>query len=120
MAGAVAVVVMSVSCVGSHAAVRLGQPGDVGHLLGRLLREQREQLLDRDAADESATRRRVAVSPCSAKSSRRKRMDLPVLRRSASMPIWAARAPAEVLVPLVVIGEEALVVDMDLVAVDAW
>ena len=49
--------------VGSHAAVGLGQPGDVGHLLGRLLREQREQLLGRDAADrrDPAQRRGLAL-----------------------------------------------------------
>src|SRR6266487_576793 len=35
----------------SHAAVWLGQSGDVGHLLRRLLGEQDELLLNRDAAD---------------------------------------------------------------------
>ena len=35
-----------------------------------------------------------------------------------SMPIWAASACAEILVPLVVLGQEALVVDVDLVTVD--
>src|SRR5438067_1106175 len=48
-AGAVSVIVISASP--SHAAVGLGQSGDVGHLLRRLLGEQRELLLDRDAAD---------------------------------------------------------------------
>src|SRR5690242_7657231 len=69
MAGAVVVpasvmVVMSLSSVRwcSDAAVRLGQARDVGHLLGRLLREQREQLLDGDAAAglDAAQRRGLA------------------------------------------------------------
>src|ERR671911_960594 len=43
--GDVPVDVMSVSCGGSHATAGLREPGDVGHLLGRLLGEQDEQLL---------------------------------------------------------------------------
>src|SRR5688500_11042925 len=48
IAGAVSVVMVDAS---SHAAVRFGQAGDVGHLLGRLLGEQGEQLLGGDAGE---------------------------------------------------------------------
>src|SRR5690349_7407971 len=45
--------VMVMSVLLSHAAVGLGQPGDVRELLGRLLGEQPEQVLGRDAADDA-------------------------------------------------------------------
>src|SRR5215211_3079233 len=45
----IAVVIAEVSV--SDAAVRLGQAGDVGHLLGRLLGEQGEQRLGRDTGE---------------------------------------------------------------------
>src|SRR3569832_2714806 len=51
MNGAVWVVVMVSSSWWSDAAVRLGKARDVRELLGRLLREQHEQLLGGDAAD---------------------------------------------------------------------
>src|SRR6478672_6899948 len=52
--GWVSVTVMSLSFTrASHAAVRLGEPRDVGELLGRLLGEQLEQGLGRDPADDA-------------------------------------------------------------------
>src|SRR3954447_2145945 len=58
IAGADAVVVVIASPL-SHTAVGLRQPGDVGHLLAGPLGEERELLLDRDAADRlHAPRRR--------------------------------------------------------------
>src|SRR5450756_1076364 len=95
-----------------HAAVGLGQPRDVGHLLGRLLGEELELALGGDSAD---------------------RLDPPRCRSLALLLEVLAEEPdqapvlvghldadrvcelgAERLVPFVVHGQEALVVDVDL------
>src|SRR5665647_1307141 len=95
-----------------HAAVRLGQPGDVGHLLGRLLGEELELALGGDSADRlDAPRRRglalllevLAEEPDQA----------PVLVGHLDADLLR-KLGAERLVPFVVHGQEALVVDVDL------
>src|SRR6476659_8306446 len=114
--GAVSVVVMTVSLVGSHATAGLGQPGDVGHLLGRLLGEEGEQLLGRVATEccTPAQRRGLAV------------LGEAVAQEPARLPVRGAHLDADlggerrtqVFGPLGVLGHEALVVDVYLVSVD--
>ena len=74
----------------SHATAGLRKPGDVGHLLGRLLGKEGEELLGRDLSD-VATRRKVGVSSCTGKSLRRNRIAFQC-SSSISTPIWAASA----------------------------
>src|SRR6266545_1962344 len=111
--GAVSTVVMAVS---SHAAVGLGQAGDVGHLLGRLLREQGEQVLGRDTAhDRHATQRR-RLAP----------VGVVVAQEPDGLPVRVGQVDADprgqllgqVVVPLVVDGQESFVVDVDVASGD--
>src|SRR5665647_37982 len=105
------------SGVGLDAADRLGQAGDVGHLLRRLLREQAKQRLDRDAADggHPAQGRGLAhfLEVFAQESDH-----VPVLvgQRDADLGGQSAR---ESFVPLGRVGEEALFADVDLMAVES-
>ena len=83
----------------SDAAVRLGQARDVGHLLGRLLREQGEQLLDGDAAaggDAAQGRGLAGLGEVGAQEAE----DLPVLVGQGDADL-GGQGGGELLVPLV-------------------
>ena len=93
----------------------LGQAGDVGHLLRRLLREQLELLLDRDAPDRlyAAGSGRLALR---LEVRAQEADDLQVRVGEIDADLRGEHL-GEVLVPLVELGEEALVVDVNRVAV---
>src|SRR5659263_100285 len=99
---------------GSDAALGLGQPGDVGHLLGGLAREQGEEPLHReahlggDAAQGGGLAHGVVVRA-------EELDDLPVVVGQLDAD-EAGEGGAEVLGPLRGLREEALLVDLDLVA----
>src|SRR5438552_11672334 len=114
IAGAVCAVMVGAS--GSDAAVWLGQAGDVGHLLGRLLREQGEQVLGRDTADDRhpAQGRRL---PLGLEVRAQEPDRLPVRPGQADADL-RGQLLGEVVVPFVIDGEEPLVVDVDLAITD--
>src|SRR6266542_6084738 len=113
IAGALSTVVIAVS---SHAAVGLGQAGDVGHLLGRLLGGQGEQILGGDAADDGhpAQGRGLALG------------GVVGAQEPDGLPVRVGQVDADlcsellgqVVVPLVVDGEEPLVIYVDLATGD--
>ncbi len=100
----------------SDAAVWLRETGDVGHLLGRLLGEELEELLGRDASGDghAAQGRRLALGgEVLAQEVDR----LPVLVRQLDADL-GGQGLAHGLVPLARLREEALFVDVHLAAVD--
>ena len=106
---------MSVRTVWSDAALGHGKAGDIGHLLCRLLREQPEQLLDRDLAGNGDP----AEGGCLA-------LDREVLaQESDRFPVRVGELDADLrregggqlVVAFGRVGEETLVVDVDLAAV---
>src|SRR6266511_980407 len=114
IAGALSTVVIAVS---SHAAVGLGQAGDIGHLLGRLLGEQGEQLLGGDAADDGHPAQGGSLA-----------LDGVVgAQEPDGLPMRVGQVDAGLrgellgqgVVPLVVNREEPLVVNVDVAAGDA-
>ena len=108
---------------GGHGAPRsqtqpcgLGRPDDVGELLRRLLREQLEQALGREPAHgrDAAQRGRLAlVGEVLAQEADH----LPVLVGELQADL-GGEGVGEGLVPLAVLGHEALVVDGDAAAVE--
>src|SRR5450756_221912 len=100
----------------SDAAAGLGQTGDVGHLLGRLLGEQRELVLGRKAADGLhppgggglALRGEVLAQDL---------QDLPVLGGELDAD-RGGELGGQVVVPLGRVGQEALGVDVHLASGD--
>src|ERR1035437_10506855 len=119
IAGEVSVLVMSVSFfvggVGLDAADGLGQAGDVGHLLRWLLREQGEQRLNRDGADGGhPAQGRGLARLLEVLAQEMDRVPVLVCQRDADL---GGERSCERLVPLGRVGEEALFVDVDLVAV---
>src|SRR5690348_11485065 len=89
---------------GSDATVRLGKACDVGHLVRRLLREQREELLDGDAgqgADAAQGGGLALVGVVLSKEA--DRLPVCVSEGDADLGCEGCR---EVFVPLGVLGEE--------------
>src|SRR6266511_388982 len=115
--GTIAGTVWVVMASPSHAAVWLGQAGDVGHLLGRLLGAQGEQLLGRDLAqcrdppDGGGLTLGLVVGA----------------QEPDGLPVRVGQVDADLrgellgedVVPLVVDGQKAFVVDVDLAPGDA-
>src|SRR5450631_1439803 len=118
IAGEASVLVMSflLSWVGgSDAAVRLGQAGHVGHLLCRLLREQGEQRLDRDPANGGhPPEGRGLAHLFEVLAQEPDRLPVRVGQRDSDQ--FGERGP-ECVIPFGRVGEEALFVDVDLMAV---
>src|SRR4051812_591058 len=112
IAGAVSVVMAEP--LFSDAAVRFGQAGDVRELLGRFLREEREQLLGRDAADggHAAQGRGLALFAV-VLAEERDRLPMRVGQVDADS---RREFLGQIGIPFVVRGQEALVVDVDLAA----
>src|SRR2546421_10880492 len=109
------VVVMAIPSLShalSHAAVWLGQPGDVGHLLGRLSGEQREQFLDGNPGEggHPAQRGGLALD----RIVLAQEPDRPPVRVGELDTDLRGELPGELLVPFVVVGEEGFGVDVDL------
>src|SRR5690349_19156969 len=93
----------------SDAAVRFRQSGDVSHLLGRLPREEQELLLDGNASNHLEASRGSRLTG-GAVVVAQEPDDLPVLIREADADL-RGKDLRQVLVPLGVLGQEALVVD---------
>src|SRR5450756_1311202 len=100
----------------SDAAAGLGQAGDVGHLLGRLLGEQRELVLGRKAADGLHPPGGGGLA-LGGEVLAQELQDLPVLGGELDAD-RGGELGGQVVVPLGRVGQEALGVDVHLTSGD--
>src|SRR6266567_3222530 len=100
----------------SHAADWLGQPGDIGHLLGWLAGEQGEQFLDRNAGlSADAAQRRCLTLSGVIRAQEPEHREVRVGQLDSDL---RGELPGEVLAPFVVVGQESLRVHVDVRASD--
>src|SRR5512139_2452598 len=101
----------------SDTALGLGQTGDVGHLLCGLLGEEPEELLGRDAADHGDPPDGGGLSLLLVVLAQEPDR-LPVLLGQWLDADLRGEPARQLIIPLVVLGEETLGVDVDLFGAD--
>jgi len=100
----------------SDTADRLGKTGDIGHLLGRLLREELEELFGREAAQRGNSSQGRRLPFCLIVSTQE--TDCLEVAVGEIDPDVRRELSSQRLVPLVVFGQKSFVVDVDLVTGD--